>query len=74
MRIAILSRQPSLYSTRVLVESALKRGHEVRVLATLQFDIRVSEPNAEVFYQGEPGAPGGGGSPAADAGAAGPRG
>src|SRR5216117_1878005 len=54
MRIVILSRQESLYSTRVLVEAARKRGHEVRVLDTLQFDIRVSKRNPELFYQGEP--------------------
>src|SRR5437588_3278258 len=54
MRIAILSRQPSLYSTRVLVKAGQKRGHTVRVLDTLQFDIRVSKRNPELFYQGEP--------------------
>ncbi|HYT89935.1 MAG TPA: 30S ribosomal protein S6--L-glutamate ligase [Gemmataceae bacterium] len=54
MRIVILSRQPALYSTRVLVEAAKKRGHQVRVLDTLQFDIRVSKQNPELFYQGEP--------------------
>src|SRR5438132_10402515 len=54
MRIAILSRQPSLYSTRVLVEAAQERGHDVRVLDTLQFDIRVSRRNPELFYAGEP--------------------
>src|SRR5947208_5567129 len=54
MRIVILSRQESLYSTRVLVEAARKRGHEVRVLDTLQFDIRVSKRNPELFYQAEP--------------------
>jgi ribosomal protein S6--L-glutamate ligase len=54
MRIVILSRQESLYSTRVLVEAARKRGHGVRVLDTLQFDIRVSKRNPELFYQGEP--------------------
>jgi ribosomal protein S6--L-glutamate ligase len=54
MRIIILSRQPSLYSTRVLVEAAENRGHHVRVLDTLQFDIRVSRRNPELFYQGEP--------------------
>ena len=53
MRIVILSRQESLYSTRVLVGAAKKRGHEVRVLDTLQFDIRVSKRNPELFYQGE---------------------
>lgn len=54
MRIVILSRQETLYSTRVLVEAATRRGHQVRVLDTLQFDIRVSKQNPELFYQGEP--------------------
>jgi ribosomal protein S6--L-glutamate ligase len=54
MRVVILSRQPALYSTRVLVEAAQKRGHLVRVLDTLQFDIRVSKQNPELFFQGEP--------------------
>src|SRR5437588_6672155 len=54
MRIAILSRQPSLYSTRVLVEAAQQRGHDVRVLDTLQFDIQVSRQSPELFYQGQP--------------------
>jgi ribosomal protein S6--L-glutamate ligase len=53
MRIVILSRQPTLYSTRILVDAAEKRGHKVRVLDTLQFDIRVSRRNPELFYQGE---------------------
>ena len=54
MRIVILSRQPALYSTRALFEAARQRGHEVQVLDTLQFDIRVSRRNPELFYQGEP--------------------
>jgi ribosomal protein S6--L-glutamate ligase len=54
MRVVILSRQPELYSTRVLVEAAQKRGHLVRVLDTLQFDIRVSRKTPELFFQGEP--------------------
>jgi ribosomal protein S6--L-glutamate ligase len=54
MRIAILSRNEALYSTRVLVEAAQKRGHEVRVLDTLQFDIRVSTCCSELLYGGEP--------------------
>jgi ribosomal protein S6--L-glutamate ligase len=52
MRIVVLSRQAALYSTRALVEAAVKRGHDVRVLDTLQFDIRVSRRNPELFYQG----------------------
>jgi ribosomal protein S6--L-glutamate ligase len=54
MRLVILSRQPTLYSTQALVEAATARGHEVRVLDTLQFDIRVSRRNPELFYQGQP--------------------
>src|SRR5436309_14157478 len=54
MRIVILSRRPELYSTAALVEAAEQRGHSVRVLDTLQFDIRVSKRNPELFYQGEP--------------------
>ncbi len=54
MRLVILSRQPSLYSTRALVEAARKRGHEVRVMDTLQFDIHVRKQNPRLFYQGEP--------------------
>ena len=54
MRIAILSRNESLYSTRALAEAARRRGHDVQVLDTLQFDIRVSKRSPELFYQGEP--------------------
>src|SRR5882724_7963234 len=54
MRIVILSRNPALYSTKALSEAGQKRGHDVRVLDTLQFDIRVSRRNPELFYQGEP--------------------
>jgi ribosomal protein S6--L-glutamate ligase len=54
MRLVILSRQPTLYSTKALTEAAQHRGHEVRVLDTLQFDIRVSRSQSELFYQSEP--------------------
>ncbi len=54
MRIVILSRQESLYSTRALVEAGRERGHDVQVLDTLQFDIRVSRRSPELFYQGVP--------------------
>jgi ribosomal protein S6--L-glutamate ligase len=54
MRLAILSRNAGLYSTKVLVEAARRRGHAVRVLDTLQFDIRLSRQNPQLFYQGEP--------------------
>src|SRR5438067_4138830 len=54
MRLVILSRQESLYSTRALAEAGRARGHVVDVLDTLQFDIRVSKRNPELFYRGEP--------------------
>jgi ribosomal protein S6--L-glutamate ligase len=54
MRIVILSRQPALYSTRALVEAGRQRGHTMRVMDTLQFDIRISRRSPELFYQGEP--------------------
>lgn len=54
MRLAILSRQPALYSTKALAEAAQRRDHDVRVLDTLQFDIHLSKQNPRLFYQGEP--------------------
>jgi ribosomal protein S6--L-glutamate ligase len=54
MRLAILSRNETLYSTKVLVEAARARGHSMRVLDTLQFDIRLSKQNPQLFYRGEP--------------------
>jgi len=54
MRIAILSRKPTLYSTRALVVAGEARGHEVRVLDTLQFDVRISRGKPGLMYKGEP--------------------
>jgi ribosomal protein S6--L-glutamate ligase len=54
MRIVILSRQESLYSTQALVRAGRDRGHEVRVLDTLQFDIHIRHGAPELCYQGEP--------------------
>ncbi|MDX1415890.1 MAG: hypothetical protein R3293_16965, partial [Candidatus Promineifilaceae bacterium] len=41
MRIAVLSRNPSLYSTRRLVQAARSRGHQVQVLDTLSVAVEV---------------------------------
>ncbi len=54
MELVILSRRPELYSTRVLAEAGQRRGHHVRILDTLLFDIRVGRRRSELFYQGEP--------------------
>src|SRR5271167_3061698 len=54
MRLVILSRQETLYSTQALYEAARERGHDVEVMDTLQFDIRLSRRSPELYYQGEP--------------------
>jgi len=41
MRIAVLSRNKSLYSTRRLVQSARSRGHHIRVIDTLSVAVEV---------------------------------
>src|SRR5213080_3005221 len=53
MRIVILSRRPELYSTRALMAAGEQRGHDVRVLDTLQFDLCIRRRKPELFYQGE---------------------
>ncbi|HZD24118.1 MAG TPA: 30S ribosomal protein S6--L-glutamate ligase, partial [Acidimicrobiia bacterium] len=53
MKIAILSRGASLYSTARLREAALGRGHEVAIVDYLRcyMDITARRPN--VLYRGE---------------------
>ncbi|MCB0810914.1 MAG: 30S ribosomal protein S6--L-glutamate ligase, partial [Flavobacteriales bacterium] len=43
MNIAILSRDPKLYSTRRLVEAAQLRGHDVRVVNHVKCDIVIEK-------------------------------
>ena len=51
MRIAILSRNPKLYSTRRLKEAAVARGHEARVLNTLSCSIEVAHSSPRLYYK-----------------------
>jgi ribosomal protein S6--L-glutamate ligase len=53
MKIAILSRNPKLYSTRRLVEAAKERGHEVRVLNTLHCYMNITSHRPSIHYKGE---------------------
>ncbi|MDH3452251.1 MAG: 30S ribosomal protein S6--L-glutamate ligase [Gammaproteobacteria bacterium] len=53
MRIAILSRNGKLYSTRRLVEAGEARGHEVRVLNTLKCYMDIASHRPSVHYGGE---------------------
>ncbi len=54
MKIAILSRNARLYSTRRLVEAGRSRSHTVRVLDPLRCYVRVAPGNAAIRYQGKP--------------------
>ncbi|MFI9653704.1 30S ribosomal protein S6--L-glutamate ligase [Guyparkeria sp. GHLCS8-2] len=53
MKIAILSRNPKLYSTQRLVEAANERGHEVRVLDVLRVYMNITSNKPSVHYKGE---------------------
>lgn len=52
MKVVILSRAPRSYSTRRLREAARERGHDVRVMDTLQFAISVESENPNLLYRG----------------------
>ena len=53
MKIAILSRNPRLYSTRRLVEAAQERGHEVTVLDALRVYMNITSGKPQIHYKGE---------------------
>lgn len=53
MKIAILSRNPKLYSTKRLVEAGTQRGHEMRVINTLRCYMNIASHKPEVHYNGE---------------------
>jgi ribosomal protein S6--L-glutamate ligase len=53
MRIGVLSRKPSLYSTRRLVEAAKERGHAVKVVNYLRCVMNISADRPTVRYMGE---------------------
>jgi ribosomal protein S6--L-glutamate ligase len=54
MKLAILSRNSSLYSTRRLVEAAREQGHTVRVLDPLRCYMRIACEGFAVHYKGKP--------------------
>ncbi len=53
MKIAILSRNPRLYSTKRIVEAGEKRGHEMVVLDHLKCDILIEKKKPQLYYKGE---------------------
>ena len=53
MKVAILSRNPRLYSTRRLIEAAEQRGHEVRVIDVLRCYMNIVSRKPEVHLEGQ---------------------
>jgi len=53
MKIAILSRNENLYSTRRMVEEAAARGHEIDVVDTLHCYMDITSSKPSVRYHGE---------------------
>ncbi|MCC5913431.1 MAG: 30S ribosomal protein S6--L-glutamate ligase [Balneolaceae bacterium] len=52
LRIAILTRNRSLYSTRRLIEAIELKGHEAVVLDHLKCDIVIEQDKPSIFYKG----------------------
>lgn len=54
MRIAILSRNPNLYSTRRLKEAGEAKGHQVDIIDTMHCYMDITSSKPAVRYQGKP--------------------
>lgn len=53
MKVAILSRNLALYSTKRLVEAARARGHDVRVIDPLKCYMNITSHKPSIHYKGE---------------------
>ena len=53
MKIVVLSRNPTLYSTRRIVEAGEKRGHQMLVVDHLKCVLIIEKGQAKVFYKNE---------------------
>ena len=51
MKLAILSCSPDCYSTRRLLQSAVARGYQAKVLNTFKFAIDLAEGEPNLFYR-----------------------
>ncbi|HBK46873.1 MAG TPA: 30S ribosomal protein S6--L-glutamate ligase [Xanthomonadaceae bacterium] len=54
MKLAVLSRNSKLYSTRRLVEAGRARGHSVRILDPLRCYMRIAADGFSLHYKGKP--------------------
>ena len=53
MRVAILSRNPKLYSTQRLKKAGEERGHKVEVIDHMKCVLFIEKKNPMVLYQGK---------------------
>lgn len=53
MKLAVLSREPTNYSTQRLVSTAESRGHEVMVIDTLRCYMNIAAHRPSIHYKGE---------------------
>lgn len=53
MKIAMLARNPKLYSHQRLVEAAEQRGHEIQVIDTLKCYMNIASRRPSIYYKGE---------------------
>ncbi|SFT76690.1 SSU ribosomal protein S6P modification protein [Lishizhenia tianjinensis] len=51
MKIAVLSRDANLYSTRRLVEAGITRGHQVDVIDHLKCSLEMEKENPALYYK-----------------------
>ena len=52
MKIALLTQNAKLYSSRRLIEAAQERGHDVETIKTLQVIINIASHRPSLFYNG----------------------
>src|ERR1700730_17078718 len=52
MKIAILSRQPELYSTKRLIEAARSRGHQADTIDTMRCYMNITSARPTIHYKG----------------------
>ncbi|GGD31216.1 30S ribosomal protein S6--L-glutamate ligase [Sinisalibacter lacisalsi] len=53
MKIAMLSRAPTLYSHKRIKEAALARGHELDIINTTRCYMNIASRRPEIYYNGE---------------------
>ena len=54
MKIAMLARNPNLYSHKRLKAAAEERGHELDILNTTRCTVHIASHRPEVYYEGKP--------------------